>query len=690
MLSAPAPLLDPPLRGRDRELARIAAVLEATRRGGTALILVEAPPGYGKTRLLRAAMDLAERLGYRVTGPGGALQPVPGAAGTRTADTLPGRHDPAPPVPGAPVLVVVDELQDLDAAAGPAGAVLTGPGVPQDRVVWLAALRTGTGHDRRGALLSDPRRHYERLVLGALDDAAALRLAADLLGVPPGPAVARLVEQAGGHPRLLTELLTGMREEGTIRVDAGEAELAGVRLPDRVRVRLRTTLAQYSRECRQFLSVAAVLGTEVEYTELSAMLGRQLSALLPVMEEACATGMVRHAAVRLAFQSGLMRQAVQDAMPDALKRVLYQEAALLRAAGGARPGPAAAAGVREPDGGAAARVGAAHGRGSGPHRAGGRLPSGTDRAARQPSPGEWTGREGPAGPPGSPGPGPAGWAGPVASAASTGPVGAAGSVSPAGSGGPAGAGYAAQQPYAAQAAVQNLGPWLSRRQRELVQLVSEGLTNRQAATRLGLSPHTVNYHLRRLFKSYGVNSRIDLLRAVAEHHRPPAGPATAPGAGPADAPLAPMLLAPLPTRPVAEPAPYLPVPRTARPPLADDRTGSAGPYASARPFGSAGSSASAGPYASAGSSAAAGPFASAGSSARTERIATDPAAAPRQFHPTGTATGIDRATVTDPFTAAGPATATGPFTGTGPAVGAGPVEEAGSSGPEAPARWSRP
>ncbi|MGK5497762.1 response regulator transcription factor [Streptomyces sp. URMC 125] len=46
--------------------------------------------------------------------------------------------------------------------------------------------------------------------------------------------------------------------------------------------------------------------------------------------------------------------------------------------------------------------------------------------------------------------------------------------------------------------------------------MGEGLTNRQIARRLGVSPHTVNYHLRKLFHSYGVRSRIDLLRAVEQ------------------------------------------------------------------------------------------------------------------------------------------------------------------------------
>ncbi len=62
---------------------------------------------------------------------------------------------------------------------------------------------------------------------------------------------------------------------------------------------------------------------------------------------------------------------------------------------------------------------------------------------------------------------------------------------------------------------------LNDRQSAVIRLVREGLTNQQIARRLDVSPHTVNYHLRKLFGSYGVCSRIDLLRAV-ENQRDPA------------------------------------------------------------------------------------------------------------------------------------------------------------------------
>jgi DNA-binding CsgD family transcriptional regulator len=55
----------------------------------------------------------------------------------------------------------------------------------------------------------------------------------------------------------------------------------------------------------------------------------------------------------------------------------------------------------------------------------------------------------------------------------------------------------------------------------VVTLVADGLTNREAAERLFVSPHTVNSHLRHAFTKLGVNSRVELSRVVAEHERQP-------------------------------------------------------------------------------------------------------------------------------------------------------------------------
>ena len=53
-------------------------------------------------------------------------------------------------------------------------------------------------------------------------------------------------------------------------------------------------------------------------------------------------------------------------------------------------------------------------------------------------------------------------------------------------------------------------PLLTRREEEVVQLVAEGLTNRQVAAELNLSEHTVRNNLFRIFDKLGISTRVEL------------------------------------------------------------------------------------------------------------------------------------------------------------------------------------
>jgi len=55
----------------------------------------------------------------------------------------------------------------------------------------------------------------------------------------------------------------------------------------------------------------------------------------------------------------------------------------------------------------------------------------------------------------------------------------------------------------------------------VTELVAEGLTNRQAAERLFISRHTVDAHLRSIFRKLDLTSRIDLARVVLQRATPP-------------------------------------------------------------------------------------------------------------------------------------------------------------------------
>ncbi len=56
---------------------------------------------------------------------------------------------------------------------------------------------------------------------------------------------------------------------------------------------------------------------------------------------------------------------------------------------------------------------------------------------------------------------------------------------------------------------------LTPREREVLQLAAEGLANKQIALSLGISEHTVKFHLSSLYTKLGVTSRTEAIRAGA-------------------------------------------------------------------------------------------------------------------------------------------------------------------------------
>jgi DNA-binding CsgD family transcriptional regulator len=58
-------------------------------------------------------------------------------------------------------------------------------------------------------------------------------------------------------------------------------------------------------------------------------------------------------------------------------------------------------------------------------------------------------------------------------------------------------------------------------ERSIAEHVAHGLTNRETASQLFISTHTVDYHLRQIFRKLDLRSRVELARVVADaDHRP--------------------------------------------------------------------------------------------------------------------------------------------------------------------------
>jgi DNA-binding CsgD family transcriptional regulator/tetratricopeptide (TPR) repeat protein len=54
-------------------------------------------------------------------------------------------------------------------------------------------------------------------------------------------------------------------------------------------------------------------------------------------------------------------------------------------------------------------------------------------------------------------------------------------------------------------------------ERNVAALAAQGLTNPQVATQMFVSPHTVKFHLRQVFRKLGIGSRVELARLATEH-----------------------------------------------------------------------------------------------------------------------------------------------------------------------------
>src|SRR6478672_11526174 len=80
-------------------------------------------------------------------------------------------------------------------------------------------------------------------------------------------------------------------------------------------------------------------------------------------------------------------------------------------------------------------------------------------------------------------------------------------------------------------------PSLTRREREVADLVAQGLSNREIATRLFISERTAESHVEQIRGKLGVHSRVQIANWVASDV--PGGsvpPSSAPAAGSAQAP----------------------------------------------------------------------------------------------------------------------------------------------------------
>ena len=357
------------LIGRDSEMALLAELMKEAARGRGGAVLIEGEPGIGKSALVRAAVAGAPEAGCEVFWGAGdelgqtlPLLPFLDALRVREPSANPRRKaivgllrgevaaDRGTDVPAVlaeqllalvaeqcaarPTILVVDDLQWADQATITLWARLA-RSARQVPLLLIGMMRPVSQQDNLLAL----RRAVDddaRLQLGGLPAAAVADLVASLAGGEPDGGLQRLADGAAGNPLYLTELVAALARSSRLTVtEAGIAVLAGGSVPGSLSAAIADRLDFVVGPVREALWAAALLGTDFAVTDLAIVLGRNVADLVPVVDEACAVGVLAESGHGLGFRHPLIREALYEKMSAPVRAAWHRDAGRALAAAGA-------------------------------------------------------------------------------------------------------------------------------------------------------------------------------------------------------------------------------------------------------------------------------------------------------------------------------------------------------------------
>jgi DNA-binding CsgD family transcriptional regulator len=237
----------------------------------------------------------------------------------------------------SPVVVVVDDLQWADESSllvwyrlarlvEQLPLLMVGAYRPVPPRAEVEQLRR-TVADGGGALVK----------LGPLGDEAISELVAELVGARPGVELRRLSAQAAGNPLYVGEMVHAVLSEQAVSISDGTAELdgSGFRAPVSLTSAVERRLGFLSAQVVDALRWAALLGQEFTVTDLAVVTGKPATELMRVVVEAMSAGVVADAGPRLAFRHPLIRRALYEATPRAMRLAVHRQAAQALAESGA-------------------------------------------------------------------------------------------------------------------------------------------------------------------------------------------------------------------------------------------------------------------------------------------------------------------------------------------------------------------